>query len=77
MKEHKTINTVLVFILVLLLALLFAVPFFLVILNSLKESSAFVANPFSFTFYHHMCDCDCYQCYFKRDECVCTFPQKK
>ena len=28
MKEHKTINTVLVFILVLLLALLFAVPFF-------------------------------------------------
>ena len=49
MKEHKTINTVLVFILVLLLALLFAVPFFLVILNSLKESSAFVATPFSFT----------------------------
>ena len=45
MKEHKTINTVLVFILVLLLALLFAVPFFLVILNSLKESSAFRGKP--------------------------------
>lgn len=39
--------TWLVFVIVLLLAALFVVPFFLVILNSFKTSPAFVANPFS------------------------------
>ena len=38
---------VLFFIVVLLLAILFVLPFFLVILNSFKLSTEFVANPFS------------------------------
>lgn len=47
MKEKKTRSTVVVFLIVLVLAVLFVMPFFLVILNSFKESSEFVANPFS------------------------------
>jgi raffinose/stachyose/melibiose transport system permease protein len=47
MKEKKNISRVLFFILALVLALLFVMPFFLVILNSFKESREFVANPFS------------------------------
>lgn len=47
MKQKKNLRWLL-FIVVLLLAILFVMPFFLVILNSFKESSEFVANPFSF-----------------------------
>mgnify|MGYP005759855765 CR=1 FL=1 len=47
MKEKKTKMTVVIFLVVLVLAVLFVMPFFLVILNSFKESSEFVANPFS------------------------------
>lgn len=47
MKAKKSKMTTLVFVIVLLLAALFIVPFFLVILNSFKTSPDFVANPFS------------------------------
>lgn len=47
MKEKKTKMTAVIFLVVLVLAVLFVMPFFLVILNSFKESSEFVANPFS------------------------------
>lgn len=47
MKQKKNLRWLL-FVVVLLLAILFVMPFFLVILNSFKESSEFVANPFSF-----------------------------
>ncbi|MDY3919241.1 MAG: carbohydrate ABC transporter permease [Candidatus Limivivens sp.] len=47
MQAKKTKSTVLVFIIVLLLAVFFIIPFFLVILNSFKLSTEFVANPFS------------------------------
>lgn len=47
MRKSKHTSTVFVFFLVLVLAVLFVMPFFLVIINSLKESREFVANPFS------------------------------
>ena len=47
MKEKKSRMTLLVFVIVLLLAAVFVIPFFLVILNSFKTSVDFVANPFS------------------------------
>lgn len=47
MKERKTISKIILFFVALILAILFVMPFFLVILNSFKESSEFVANPFS------------------------------
>ncbi len=47
MEKKKRGSTILVFIIVLVLAVLFVIPFFLVILNSFKTSQAFTANPFS------------------------------
>lgn len=46
-KQNRAISTALVFLIVLVLSVLFVMPFFLVIINSIKESSEFVANPFS------------------------------
>lgn len=50
MKERAKVksSTVVVFIIVLILAILFVIPFFLVILNSFKTSADFAADPFSF-----------------------------
>lgn len=45
---HSKKSRTVVFIIVLILAILFVMPFYLVILNSFKESSQFAANPFSF-----------------------------
>lgn len=47
MENKKVISTKIVFVVVLLLALLFVMPFFVVILNGFKTSADFVANPFS------------------------------
>ena len=48
MVKRKKTTTWIIFCVVLALAILFVMPFFLVILNSFKETTAFVANPFSF-----------------------------
>ena len=47
-KNKKKASSAVVFLIVLFLAILFVIPFFLVILNSFKTSSDFAANPFSF-----------------------------
>lgn len=47
MVKRKQTNQWIIFCIVLIMAILFVMPFFLVILNSFKESTAFVANPFS------------------------------
>ncbi len=51
-KEKKT--SWILFVLVLILAVIFIIPFFLVILNSFKTSTSFVANPFSLPDYLHL-----------------------
>lgn len=48
MEKKKTVFTKIIFIVVLVLAILFVMPFFLIALNALKTSPEFVANPFSF-----------------------------
>lgn len=47
MKAKKNATTALVTLIVVVLAVIFIIPFFLVILNSFKTSVDFVANPFS------------------------------
>ncbi len=47
MKAKKQSMTALITVIVILLAVIFIIPFFLVILNSFKTSVDFVANPFS------------------------------
>lgn len=47
MQEKKKRVTITIFIIVLVLAVFFIIPFYLVILNSFKLSTEFVANPFS------------------------------
>ena len=47
MKERNMVSSVLIFVVVLVLAALFVIPFFLMVLNSVKLSTEFIANPFS------------------------------
>ncbi len=47
MKKNRMISSVVLFVVVLVLAVLFVMPFFLMVLNSFKLSTEFIANPFS------------------------------
>lgn len=47
MKERNMVSSVLIFVVVFVLAALFVIPFFLMVLNSVKLSTEFIANPFS------------------------------
>lgn len=47
MKERSMVSSALIFVAVFVLAALFVIPFFLMVLNSVKLSTEFIANPFS------------------------------
>lgn len=47
MKERSMVSSALMFVVVFVLAALFVIPFFLMVLNSVKLSTEFIANPFS------------------------------
>ena len=45
MKKNRMISSMVLFVVVLVLAVLFVMPFFLMVLNSFKLSTEFIANP--------------------------------